>query len=233
VPLARIRPVDRRQEWQPRRSVRLFLDDIDEMVALLAQVGEVTALTSDFGGPLTNAKDLSVLGGKATRQIVTISTGNADRSIKVGAAGFAYVEQTPRDDLELSGAVQRIREVFDRRQRRFGGFGLEAADWAALSIAVAALPLVAVGVGSALKATQASRLTSALVITGVSILLLAALVLATMFGSTKHPRATLVLAFEADAPGWWRANRKAVLLSLVTNAAVGAVFFVLGLWLAN
>lgn len=47
--MRRKKPEDRSQQWQPRRSVRLYLDDIEEIFAVLARLGgSVNAETEDF-----------------------------------------------------------------------------------------------------------------------------------------------------------------------------------------
>lgn len=50
-------------------------------------------------------------------------------------------------------------------------------------------------------------------------------------GPNRAPRATIVLAYRADAPTWWERNRTPVLIGLVTNVGTGLLSFLLGLWL--
>ena len=210
--------------------MRLFLDDVDEMVAMLSKFGDVTATSADFSGPLLRGDDLSVLSGPEVRESLRLTAGEPDRRLTVGVAGPAYVEQMPADDLELSGAAQRIGEIFDRRWRAFGALSMSL-DVESPRDLIGIILGVAVGLssGSIMGDGDFSTKTRVLVGVGVYTWVLLGTGFHALFGRNKRPRATLVLAYEADAPSWWRVNRTAILLGLATNAVVGAVFFVLGL----
>ena len=58
--MRRRQPKDLSDSWKPRRSLRVYLDDIEELFELLGAVGNVAAETKDFVD-IANADDLHTL----------------------------------------------------------------------------------------------------------------------------------------------------------------------------
>jgi hypothetical protein len=51
--------------------------------------------------------------------------------------------------------------------------------------------------------------------------------------ANPSPEAVVMLAYRSEAPTWSQRNQTQVVLGVVTNVVVGAVFFVLGLWVGG
>lgn len=224
--LTRKRPEDKSEQWQPATSVRLYLDDIDEILAILRQLGPaVSADAGDFAGEIASAEELKQLQAEGSSlHSLVLQAGSQAGQIRVRLRCPVAVRIEPRDDLRLAGAGRQIHELLNRRELRSRGsndvlflyvvcFGIIAAAWIALFL----------GVDAALMNVGAvSGLTVGVLTSGVL----------SLFGRTNEPEATVVLAYRREAPTWWEKNKTSVLIGLATNLVVAAVFLVLGLWLA-
>lgn len=259
MPLRRTRPEDKSQEWRPKKSVRLYLDDVDEILAVMRQVDdEVRIRTAEHVGTIVNAEELKEAGpstldslelqaGSKTAGMIIqfwdaldeVDSRSEESAIFVRLSRPVVIRITPRDDLKLAGAAQAIHELLSRRQTRTGGLapGTTAMD---RFIAVVALFVLSAVLSRSLfrLAFGAPEGRDALPSFLIPFMLLAALVVGLyfsyrlFFGTNRAPSATIVLAYRADAPTWWDRNRTPVLIGLTTNLVVAAVFFLLGLWLA-
>lgn len=121
MPITRKRPENRMSVWRPRKSVRLHLDEIDEVVAILQQFGDVWMESPEFAGQVESAADLKLLGVSELKQLTLIAGANSDEFIAVGLGSPTRVVFTPKENLSARGAANRIEEVLNGRQRRFDG----------------------------------------------------------------------------------------------------------------
>ena len=134
--------------------------------------------------------------------------------------------------------------VFTCREKRFGGWHFGSSQFELLQLV--AVGAAATGLGGLLLAAIGSEGSSSAVQTDSQISgwfwLAAGIMLVGLFavmlwrklrGPNKAPQATIVLAYRAEAPTWWERNRTNVLVSLATNTVVGALFFLVGLWVGR
>ncbi len=243
MPLSRKRPEDKTERWQPRKSVRLYLDDIDELVAVMGRaIGtKVVADTDDFSGPVSDAAELKAAGTHELSSLTLSASafGGIDepeeqRAIGVRLARPVNAVITPRDDLQLLGAHQAIRDLLTRRQTRFGGVGFGGdMDSAPFYLQFPAVVGALLGLSGLLFTLEVPRAVS---IGGVALLVSVPagyVVLRALTGPNRAPIARVILAYRSEAPTWWERNRTAVVVGLATNAVVGLGFFLLGLWLGD
>ena len=230
MPLVRRRPEDKTGRWQPKKSVRLYLDDVDEILAIMRQVSdEVHAGTDDFSGTIAQADELKATGQR-TIDGLDLSSENPQRGMWVHLRRPAHVRIVPRDDLGLAGAAQKVQDVLGRNQERLGGWDLTRSE-VATGVLIVVSPLwLGFFLGAVLAGSGLRPLLLALAAGALAVLVFTPL--RKLLGRNSEPQATVVLAYRAEAPTWWERNRTAVLVGLATNAAVGAVFFLLGLWVA-
>ena len=131
---------------------------------------------------------------------------------------------------------------FSLHGRRVGVANLRSSQqWVAplcsfvFSIALAMPFLTDLTDSAAKRSSESHTGETVLLVVGVSITMLitSAAVLWALFGTNRTPSGVTVLAYRSDAPTWWEQNRSAVILSLVTNAVVGVIFFALGIWVGG
>lgn len=251
MPLRRIRPEDRSQEWRPRKSVRLYFDDLDEILAAMRQIDdEVRVRAGAFVGTIAKAEDLNE-AGPGNLKPLELAAGSEDRAIAVRLSRPVAVRIARRDDYQLAGAGQAIHDLLNRCHTRAGGWsfgGLPSGSAPAETddfVTRLTMPAAAASalLGTATAATIGGAV--AFIESGEDVppFLAPFIVLATVFaalysvyklflGPNRAPSARIVLAYRADAPTWWERNRTPLLISLTTNVVVAAIFFVLGRWLA-
>lgn len=245
MPLQRLRPEDKTEVWRPRKSVRLYLDDVDEILAVLKHTDHsVAAVTPDFAGGIETAEELKTTGQRTLTDLV-LAAGSKDHNVSVELKTPVTVRIVPKDALDLAGASQRVQDVLSSRQERLGGWHLGSdSEWfrivASLMIAGFTLAGTAIATTTSTAGDQpegdidwaiSGWLLGA---AGLVLLLLLSLVIGRKAtGPNRNPRATVVLAYRLDAPTWWERNRTTVLIGLVTNVGTGLLFFLLGLWLGG
>lgn len=240
MPLTRRRPEDKSDVWHPKKSVRLYLDEVDEILAVLKHTDpQVEVTTPDFEGKISTAEELKVAGQTALTDL-TLSAGNNEYGITVELRQPLCVRIVPRDAFDLAGAGQRVQDVLSRRQERFGGWHLtgDAGDPLHIAPAVAGVAASIIAVlsletglaDSSSRERPASSVSGWVWLVGAGLLaiLVLVLLLRKMTGPNRSPRATVVLEYRADAPTWWERNRTSVLIALATNAATSLLFFLLG-----
>jgi hypothetical protein len=236
VPLRRIRPEDKKQEWRPRRSIRLYLDDVEDILAVMRQVEsdpEVVVQTPVYEGTISGAEELKEAGPDRLN-VLSLGVGTNERHIVVLLFPPVRVGITPRDDLQLSGAGQAIHHLLSLRQTRTGGGApwlsapLRSRLWLPLIVISVAVTTVS-GALQVLFSEHVADFTGPIFAATMVITALLSLAYQLFFGTHPRPRAEIILAYRADAPTWWERNRTTVLISLTTNVVVAGVFFVLGL----
>jgi hypothetical protein len=233
------------------------LDDIDDLLGTMQNVGDVTADTGDFSGVIELASDLSAVGVKTLKSLV-LTVDDADaRSMEVALSQPVRLTITPGDDLELVGAAQTARATLAARQRRLGGVSLPSDDrqehgrssdgtvlraaliGATATIAaalIAGLVAVQTEAVSVVNASTDDRIAPE-AIAGIAVGFVATPLLvwlgAALFWRNPSPSSVVVLAYRSEAPTWWERHHTEVVLGVMTNAVVGAIFFLLGLWLGG
>jgi hypothetical protein len=239
MPLTRKRPEDKSQRLQPRRSVRLYLDETDEVLGVMQKFGDVRADTNDFVGVVDQASDLKAAGTKVLRSLTLHVEGDGTRSMTVELGQPVGVTITPSDDLELAGAAQAVRSTIAACQTKLGGISRNADDpeRAQQRVALFAVPgVLAIVSGLILTLDPENRAENGGLLwtmLGVSLGLLFIAILVALLGANPSPSGTVLLAYRSEAPTWWQRNGTAVVLGLITNGVVGAAFFILGLWLGG
>lgn len=251
MPLERTKPEDKSSTWRPRKSILLYFDEIDEVLAVLKQTsGTVNVDTGVFRGDIASANDLRPVGTKRLSQCVLTAERDDNRiTVDLGEPAGVIISS---DSLELSGASAGIQSVLKPRQRNLGGI-----DWSAnpmgLWTGVAVLGLIiggilfgigftysgpatttttaAVAVGTPPKTTTGKETSNkAFRPYGIGMLAVAFLALlgGAIFGRNPKARGTIILAYREEAPTWWKANHTAVTINLGTSVVVGVVFFFIG-----
>lgn len=232
VALTRRRPEDKSEVWHPRKSVRLYLDDVDDVLAVLQQTDpKVGVLTPDFAGHMYRADELKVTGQRTLDDLV-LTAGSQDHGISVELKRPVSVRIEPSDALDLTGARQKIQEVLSRSQERFGGWDVNTASNEVVGAAISGLVLLGLLVTSQGETRTSGWLWREALVALIPLALAAVAFGRKLTGPNKRPRATVVLAYRAEAPTWWERHHTAVTISLVTNVLVAAVFFLLGRLLA-
>ncbi len=252
--LNRKRPEDKSDQWRPRRSIRCYLDDVDEILSTVKDIGEIEVDTGDFLGVISSADELRVVDTR-TLDDLTISVTSVEARLEVNIAPQAKIVLAPRDNLLLQGAAQRVQSVLRARMLRFGALngGTTSSAWAEspLFATIGGLAMAATLLGFGLtlgsmstenSANSAATAEGAGASTALSaggwvaaffaIATVLALALALgawgRFGWTSDPRGTLVVAYHDEVPSFWRQNKTAIIIGLTTNVIVGFLFFFLG-----
>jgi len=223
MPLTRRRPEDKSEWWRPKKSVRVYLDDIDALLAILHQVsGEVTADTGDFSGTITSANELRVVGQTSIDKL-ELKAERDDVQFDVWLKDPVMVRISPKDDIRLTGALQAVQGVMEKAHMPLGGS-----------------PLLASGVGGPLLIALWIGFLFAAYYIGIAYAgpIVLAILVASAFGTrllapNRQPGVIILLTYRSEAPTWWQRNRTAVLISLATNVLTGAAFFALGLWVGK
>lgn len=244
--LERKRPEDRSENWQPRRSVRCYLDDVDAILAVLREVGDVVVETADFRGDISSADELRATGSDRLSGLL-LRAESGEHRIEVRIGDSARVMSSSRDSLLLVGAVDRTRSILESRQTFLGGLPRLARDGAAGGLA-AALATLATGVGLASAgtsllgtSTQSESKSDLELFPWWFFAAILAIPLAfglftlgrARLGQNPHPSGIVVVAYRASAPTWWERHGSEVLIGVATNLVVGLVFFGLGLWVGS
>lgn len=242
--LNRKRPEDKSETWKPKRSAHFYLDDIDELLLLTKDLGDLEIDTEDFTGVVTDAEQLrSGLEGENLAQLKLSVSGNG-RSLVFATSPEILLTISPRDDLLLRGAADSLKRIISSRMRRFGAFPAPGTDDPKLIIYTlfilfsftwaGFLSFIANPSGVSEGAEQSAPdsidwLPLAVASGAIGLLVLLATGAWSAWGTNPRPSGRLKLVWEADAPSWWREHKAALLLGLITNSIVGAVFFSLGL----
>jgi uncharacterized membrane protein len=247
VVLQRRKPEDRSTTWHPRKSVLLYFDEVDALLAIMAKTGgDVTAETAEFSGLIAKSDELSaVTAGPLTDCILT--TRSADEEMKIVLGQPVGVTISPSDDLPLAGASSQVQAILRRNQRRMGGGNrgegrlppLILLGFVVLIIGIVLLvlsfgsttPTQTTSTGAAVPVAGAKPRSNAHSRPGVEAALAigAVLVLGPLaFGKNPAPKGTIVLAYRDAAPTWWRRNRTAVGIGLATNFVVAVASFLAG-----
>lgn len=220
--LVRLRPEDKTSIWRPRRSVKLYLDDVDELLAVGRPLGGLIATTSDFrsDGPLVTANDLRQISQSSINRLV-LRTESGNLSVSLAEPVAVAIES--HEDLTLVGARQRIVEILNDRQTPLGGL-----QWEIWSVVLPPFLFVVAFLSITLRSQLSAGRSFIWFFGGAVIGLLLIIWGLGRFGNSGHPTATVILATRAEAPTWWKRNRTAVLIGLATNGVVGLAFFLIG-----
>ncbi len=229
--------------WRPCRSVRMHLDEVDEVLAAMRRLAPVEADTGEWSGEISNASELEAAGTHTLtslalkaetehREIVaTLASDPPTYNSPYGKQPVGIV-RVPDDDYELIGIANAIETVFRRQQTFIGGLR-ELAVVDLLIPLVSALfflyPLT-LTLNGALFGRDADwgdfAKTSILLMTAFLIILVAV----ARLRCNPRPGGTVLLVYKQDAPSFWTQYRSAILLSLATNSFVAAIFYLLGRW---
>lgn len=238
MPLRRITPEENHQRWWPRKSVRLYLDDLDDITAVMRQVdNEVRVKTDEFAGTITTAEELRDAKPRSLDPLLLVA-GSEERNILVQLSRPVVVQITPGEDLHLIGAAQAILALLTRRHTLTGGWSLPRpiSPRHFLPVMAATVFYTAAYLGGyAASGADFTGPTAPVLLEWVVILTLSFatfMAYRLVFGKNMTPSATIVLAYRADAPTWLERHRTPILIALITNVVVAALFLLLGLWLA-
>ena len=218
----------------------MYLDEIDEILAVMRSIGPVEVETEDFTGEVESAADLKTAGKELLTELKLTVRDQIDgkedeRQMTATAAShggyLSYLRTelgtmiTPGDDLPLVGAERQVQETMIRAQRRFGGlagwFGIFASYVAGVYVALVVVDVT----------TKWSTATAVLVglVMGIALVTSVTLLRATV-GTNKNPSGVVLLVYRSEAPTWWHQNKTGIFISIATNVLVGIGFFLLGFW---
>jgi hypothetical protein len=230
VPLERKRPEDKSRRWRPKKSVRLYLDEVDEILGVLRNVNdEVRVETAEYVGKIRATSELEAISGRTLSSIklTSLRVDTPDHEISFETDPVVQIYLSPSDSLELSGASQRIQEIVNQCQTRFAGSNRGHGRHVVSLVFGCSVGLMAATLGTE-EATGY----------GVSLILPVAIGLCvawtmdrSMLALSPGPQGTIVLAYRNEAPTWCKRNKTAVGVSLATNLISGVVFFLLGKWI--
>jgi hypothetical protein len=245
VPLKRIKPEDKSAFWQPKKSVRLYFDDIEAISQIMNRTGGVVATTSDFTGTMTSPQDLKV-DARNRLSDCQLKFSDGEKIIEVHLGTPVGIKISPSDDNALAGASAQIQTILNQSQRPFTGIETHTEKYSPIVL----LGFLAFVIGIVMvfvsyfgttpakhHATGTNISITAKPLRNVSLgyygegaaLIGAALILGLAYcGRNPTPRGTVVLAYRVDAPTWWKRNRVAVTISFVSSLVSGVVFFLLG-----
>jgi hypothetical protein len=233
VALERKRPEDKSELWRSPTGVRCYLDDIDDILTVLREIGEVRAETPDFHGTIVSAAELKAAGKQQLTELtLTSKAGHGHVTVRIGEA--VGVVLSPRDDLVLVGAADRIRRALQRRQSKWRTLrSTNISPWLAVLGAFVALLLTSLSASQIAQALPQDSSAGSTV--AIIVLVLGVFVAVTLGRAAVTYRASgvVVLAPRAEAPTWWERHRTEIAIGLATNAVVGVLFFVLGLWVGG
>lgn len=252
--LTRKRPEDKSERWRPRRSVRRYLDDVDEILSTVKDIGQVTVDTGDFSGAVANGNELRIVD-TPTLDELTISVESEERTLTVNVAPRVEMTLAPRDNLLLQGASQKIRTTLEARMLPFGAFSggrawVENPFAGIIGVVGPVATLIGLSLVIGLELERAANPADVdletpatapsldgwvtLVVLGLlSFLAASAFGIWARFGRNSDPSGVLVVAYKDEAPSFWRQNQTAIGIGLATNIAVGFLFFFLGLLAAG
>jgi hypothetical protein len=226
--LTRKRPEDKTERWQPRRSVRVYFDDLDAILATIRKAmddDKVLVDTGEFSGLIDGVSDLKeTTSAPRIDQCNLISRHAGDdgeKMISVSLGPSTVVSVSPFDDFRLSGAKKQLEDILNKSQRRFGGY-----DFGPGWIAWVVVALVVFPVLSGLVQHSASK--GLACFAGACLGALALVIMFCVLMKNDRPKATIILSYRQDAPTWWQQNHTAVLISLATNLVVGVTLFFIG-----
>lgn len=237
----RKKPEDRHSSWRPSKSVQLFYDEIDTIIAIMRKIGDVVSVeTLDFSGTVNSAQDLAVISTKRLQKC-TFHAGTAERELWVWIDTPIAVTISPSDDILLAGASTQVQSIMTRAQRTLGGINFgdavqtpwtSTAFFMALCFALFGAFLVIFGphIGTHTKAHGLQYAFGPLLLIFFGIVLLAVIVvfITALVRHNPKPSGSIVMAYRKDAPSWWDRNRTAVGISLVTNVVVAMLSFLAG-----
>jgi hypothetical protein len=203
--------------WTSRRSSRIYLDEIDQIIGVMSQIGgKVEVDHPEFAGSIASGEDLKVIGGKRATNLTLKSFAPGDRSITFISGWSTTVRISRADDQQLYGAFVQLKEIVRQGTNFF--------NWIAISL----VPVVG-GLVNVLLLGQRPFVTVAVAMSSIAVL---TLVVRERLLFTSRGRAAIdhhiVLDYRADAPTWWQRNRSAVLIGLALNVVTSAAFFALG-----
>lgn len=217
--MQRKRPEDKSMTWQPRGAVRLYLDDVDEILATAARIPGSVAVETDEYKEITSTDDLRQIPATELRNLV-VSAGSEGRALKLELNRSTKLYISSRDDLDLVGAFERTKRLIEARERWFGSWAGWGEVWYLLLGLVVALAYLV-----RLVVSSIAGLSDAVSVVSYVALLIAPVTWWTVAGRSPQPSTQVVLATRSEAPTWWQQNRTAILINMVTSS----VFFLLGL----
>jgi hypothetical protein len=231
MPLQRTRPEDRSLTWSAPMHVRLYLDQVDQILAAMKQLGPVRAVLPDFEGVIESGEELKTTGLERIRYL-TLESGEVtghligpdkvvDNAVRVriepGKRPSLVVGRS--DDPLLVGVMEQMKSAVAR--------GRTLLPWTTVGI-FALLTLVVIGVGFLLITAGGieARSAESRILSSVGGVMTALVMMASL--RVTLPQSYVLVSYRADAPTWWERNSTAVIVNLVTNAIVGLLFFWLG-----
>ena len=113
--MRRRQPKDLSDSWKPRRSLRVYLDDIEELFELLGAVGNVAAETKDFVD-IANADDLHTLDEDEDVNELLLKVSDDERSASVRLGRPTEIWISARNDYEMRGVFDAMRELLTKRE---------------------------------------------------------------------------------------------------------------------
>jgi hypothetical protein len=107
VPIVRKRPKDRSERWTATNGARLYLEDVDAILAVLKKLGDVQLDTPDVTGTLANADEVKAEYPNRRKL----------HSVTVDLNGLPSVTVSNVENLALTGAQERVKEIILSRRK--------------------------------------------------------------------------------------------------------------------
>jgi hypothetical protein len=217
-------PLKRRGPLVERRNfgiVRVYLEDIEEITAILGQVAASVRIQADEF-VTTDPSDMLDMPSDVINSLSIVAV---DPSITITLSGTAATAEATDPDMVVLGALTKIEELLQRRRRRlkffiWSGGGDDPKSWGTsillLILGIAGVMTAVVGLSEGDNPSELGVSRGWIIAIGIvsSILLVGYLTLGTRRYATVIPRS------QKDAPPFWERNRDEI--------AINAIFTVIG-----
>jgi hypothetical protein len=222
VPMSIKTPRDRSKTYNVERGGYVFyLDEVDEVLAVLSAFGTVVADTGLFKGEPTTAADLEKAHvDTATSLAMSAADASGDGiSVELAPAGRLTISNS--QNIEVRGAAERIVEVMYSARRR----PLPRLLNSSVGILFAMMTVIGGGVlaGVIWDSLIGSR-RRLLVMTVASAIASGALV----YLRERARPCLFVQSYRANAPTAWERNRESIVIGFAVNIVTSIIFFWLG-----
>jgi hypothetical protein len=119
VPILRKRLEDVSERWESPTGCRLWLADVDALLAILGKLGAVMVDTPEVSGTLANADELAdAYRPRKAINNMTLIGGSDEDTITVHLVGLPVVLIRSGGNLALIGALEQVKEVLRSRSKR-------------------------------------------------------------------------------------------------------------------
>ncbi len=216
---------DKSRKWTAGRSVRVYLDDIEELLRIGADVGGFVAESREFASsaPLESAGELRV---GYQRSISGLHLRSSDSSVSVSIGWKSGVSVRPADDPRALGVFYEIQRILERCQVGLPHRVLLWMNYALLPTPLLTGLFALSYIRFSSHLFSVSGVASALVILSVAVAL--SMAAFKLIAAGFRVNDSIILTSRAESPTFLERHRAEMVIGLVTNLLVGFIFFVLG-----